>query len=101
VVVERGESGGGPHGGAALAQPPAFGLCAAIGDGGFEGLGGFVGCVVLVGVEDGEVFADDLVGAVALDAFGAGVPADDVPGRVEHEDRVVAHSLHEPPVVGV
>ena len=29
-------------------------------------------------VEDREVLADDLVGAVALDALGAGVPAQDV-----------------------
>ena len=43
------------------------------------------------------MLADDLVGAVALEALGAGVPGQDMPLRVEHEDRVVAHALDEQP----
>src|SRR4029079_18393501 len=45
-----------------------------------------------VGVEELEVAADDLIGAVALDSLGAWVPRPDPAGHVEHEDRVVAHA---------
>ena len=51
----------------------------------------------LRGVEDAEVAADDLLGGVALDALGAGVPAHDVAARVEHEDRVVLDHFDEQP----
>ena len=51
----------------------------------------------LVRVEDPEVLADDLVGDVALDPLGAGVPALDQAGRGEHEDRVVADRLDQEP----
>src|SRR5688572_27404434 len=43
------------------------------------------------------MLADDLVGAVALDALRAKVPRDDAAARVEHEDRVVPHALDEEP----
>ena len=42
-------------------------------------------------VEGGEVLADDVFGGISLDALSAVVPADDDPGRVQHEKRVVAH----------
>jgi hypothetical protein len=41
------------------------------------------------------VLADDLVGAVAVDALGAGVPGGDVALRIEHEDRVVEDAVDE------
>ena len=47
------------------------------------------------GIEAREVLADDLVGAVALDALGAGVPGRDVAVGVEHEDRVVLDALDQ------
>src|SRR5690606_39635637 len=46
-------------------------------------------------IEHGEVLADDLVGAVALDLLGAMVPAHHPALGVEHEDRVVAHAFHQ------
>ena len=46
-------------------------------------------------IEGREVLADDLVGGVALDALGAGVPGRDVAVRIEHEDRVVLHALDQ------
>src|ERR1019366_8866230 len=52
---------------------------------------------VLVAVEPREVLADDFVGLVSLDPLGAEVPGRDDPFRVEHEDRVIADALDEPP----
>jgi hypothetical protein len=40
-------------------------------------------------------FSDDLVRGVALDPFGAGIPAHDQAFRVDHEDRVIANSIEE------
>src|SRR5215217_2211536 len=50
---------------------------------------------VLFGEEHGEVLSDDLLGAVALEAFGASIPAGDASLRVEREDRVVSHAFHQ------
>ena len=41
------------------------------------------------------MLADDLVRGVALEALGAGVPALDPPGAVEHVEGVVAHAVDE------
>jgi hypothetical protein len=46
-------------------------------------------------VEAREMLADNLVGFISLEAAGAGVPARDVPRRVEHVDRVIRHALDE------
>ena len=51
----------------------------------------------LLRVEAGEVLADDLVGLVALDPLGPGVPGGDVALRVEHEDGVVLDALDQQP----
>ena len=48
-------------------------------------------------VEAGEVLADDLLGPVALDPLGPGVPGGDVALRVEHEDGVVGRPVDEQP----
>ena len=48
-------------------------------------------------IEAREVLADDLVGPVALEPLGPGVPGEDVASRVEHEDRVVPDALDEEP----
>src|SRR6185503_12686556 len=59
------------------------------------GGGPVAGAVGLV-VEDGKVLAEDFAGRVALDALGAGVPADDAAFGVEQEDRVLLHAIgHE------
>ena len=44
-----------------------------------------------VGVEGGEVLADDFFRRVLLDPLRALVPTGDPAGRVEHEDRVIGH----------
>ena len=53
--------------------------------------------LVLRGVEDREVPADDLVRRVPLEVPRADVPGEDVAGRIDEEDRVVAHARHEAP----
>lgn len=50
---------------------------------------------VFLGVEGGEVPADDLVLLVAFQPFGTGVPARDKSAAVEHVDRVVGDRLDE------
>ena len=52
---------------------------------------------VLLGVEGGEMLADDLFGLEALDPLGAGVPAGHEALRVEHVDGVVDDRLDEQP----
>ena len=49
----------------------------------------------LARVEDREVLPDDLGGGIALDALGAGVPAQDVPVGVQREDGVVPDALDQ------
>ncbi len=46
-------------------------------------------------VEAGEAAADDLVGGVAEQPFGAGIPAGDLPLRREHADGVVLHAVEQ------
>jgi hypothetical protein len=46
-------------------------------------------------VEPGELLAQDLVGRVPLDPFGARVPADHPAVGVEQEDGVVLHGLDQ------
>jgi hypothetical protein len=48
----------------------------------------------LLGIKNREVLPDYLGRRIPLYPFCAGVPACDVPVRVEHEDRVVSNRLH-------
>ncbi len=41
------------------------------------------------------MLAHDLVRAVALDAFRAGVPTDDMPLGIEHDDGIVLDAVHQ------
>src|SRR6185436_13913163 len=52
---------------------------------------------IVLWIENRKVLADDFVRGVALESFGAGIPADDVPQRVEHENPVVLDRLHDEP----
>jgi hypothetical protein len=52
---------------------------------------------VLGGVELGEIAADDLVGAVALDALGARVPARHPPPAVEQVNGTIGDARHQQP----
>src|SRR5579872_918547 len=84
-----------PEQGAILADTPALGGEAA----GFrrclQGTVWDAGGAVLFGVEAGEVLPDDFVGRIALDVLGARIPAHDVAGGVEHEDRIVHDTLDQ------
>src|SRR6185503_13340769 len=52
-------------------------------------------------VELREVLPDDLVGAVAFDALGTGIPGENVAVRIESEDGVVANAFDEEPIESV
>ena len=93
AVEEGGDDGMGPVAGAVLADPPAFLFEPARSDGGLERESRLPVGDLRRRIEAGEVPAEDLVGLVAGDAFGPGVPAHDVAVRVEHEDGVVLHAL--------
>ena len=95
LVPQGGDDDVGPEPGAVLAHPPALVLEPPVGHGPPQLLLGPARPDGLLGVEAGEVLADDLVGPVALDPLGPGVPGGDVPGRVEQEDGVVAHPLDQ------
>ena len=46
-------------------------------------------------VEATEVLADDLLGAIALDALGSGIPTGNLAAGVEQDDSVVANVFHQ------
>src|SRR5438093_1339293 len=46
--------------------------------------------LLALGVEDGEMLSQDLIGGVTLETLRARVPRDHVPFRVEQKDGVVA-----------
>src|SRR5205823_6216230 len=77
LVADRIDHDVGPEQAAVLAHAPTFGLVAALLDRGLQRARGQAGGALAVGVEPGEVLADDLLGVVALDARGARVPAGD------------------------
>jgi hypothetical protein len=89
LVVHRRDHDVRPEAGAVLAQSPPLLLVAAVADREPQLLGGMVPGEVLLRVEDGEVLADDLRLAVALDGLRACVPGHDAAVRIQHEDRVV------------
>ena len=78
-----------PHQGTVLANAPPLLFEAAIGGRNVQSSGRQVRGPILFGVELGEVLPDDLVGRIALEALSAGVPARDIPLRVEHIDCVI------------
>lgn len=94
---QRGDQHVGPETAAVLAQPPAFVLPLALLRGRAQRLRGQVGLKRFPGVEGGKMPADDLVGAVALDALGAHVPGSDQPLGRQQEDGVVVDAVHEAP----
>ena len=93
--AQRGDDHIGPEARAVLAHAPSFVFESAELLGAPQLLARPVARLRFGRVEAGEVAADDFIGAVALESLGAGVPGQDLPLRVEHEDRVVAHALDE------
>ena len=94
-VADRIDHHIGPEPGAILAQAPAFRLEPPFDLGGAQYGGGHMGGAVLLSVESREMLADNLVGAVPLDALRPAIPADDEAGRIEHEDRIVGDALDQ------
>src|SRR5438105_2469066 len=80
-----------PDAAAVLAHAPGLLFVRSFPRGDFERLLRQTLLALFLGVEDGEMLADDLVGLVAFDAPGAGVPARDAALRIEHVDPVVGH----------
>jgi hypothetical protein len=50
---------------------------------------------VIVREETGEMFADDLLGTVPFDSLGAGIPSNDMPLQVQHQDGIVVNFVEE------
>ncbi len=96
-VPDRIDQHAGPEHRAVLAHPPAFSLVLALGQGLVQRLDRHAGPPVSVGVELGEVQADDLVGGIALDPLSAGVPVRDHAVGIEHDQGAVVDALHEHP----
>ncbi len=94
LVAQGGDHHAGPETRPVLAQPPAF-LRIATGGGGLQRLGGPAGLHLLRRKKTAEVPPDDLLGAIALDALGAGVPRRDPPFRIEQVERVIMRPVHE------
>ena len=87
----------GPEGRAVLAHAPALDLEAPLGGRRIQVALRHAAFDVASGIEAGEVLADDLFRAVALDPLGPGVPARDAAARVEHDDGAVGDALdHQP-----
>src|SRR5690606_10139741 len=96
-IVQRGDQHVGPEPAAVLAHAPAFVLETAVALCTLQLQLGPAHANGLLRIEAREVMADDLRGAVALDAFGAGVPAAHDAAGIEHEDGVIDHALdHQP-----
>src|SRR5262249_25541604 len=85
----------GPEAAAVLAQAPALVLVLPRSGGDLQLPRRLARCYILRRIEAREVLADDLRGAVALDALGAGVPGEGAGLRVEEEDGVVLDPLDE------
>ena len=87
----------GPELGAVAAHPPALRLEATFLGGCLQTSRRKSDFEILGRVEFGKMLTDDLLSAVALDAFSAAIPAGDVAPWVEHIDSVVDHSIDEQP----
>jgi hypothetical protein len=101
VVAQRRDDDVGPEACPILPYSPALFLHAPVSLGLLEKLRRMSFRGVLASVERGHVLADDFVGLVPLDAFGSFIPACDLAGRVEHEDRIVLHATHQESEVGL
>src|SRR5690606_17044213 len=95
LVVDGADHHRGPEALPVLAQAPALLLEAPVGRGIRERRLRLAGEAVFLGIEGGEVLAEDLVGGVALEPLGAGVPADHAPLVIHHVDRVVRDGVDE------
>ena len=84
-----------PEGAFVLADPPSFGFVLAGPLRNFERPFRNAVVSVLRSIKRGEMPSDNFVARIALDPFGAGIPVDDVSGRIEHVDGVVGDAFHK------
>ncbi len=80
---------------AVLAHPPALAFETPLMQGGVQRPLRQTGGAVLIGVETGEMLAEDLGLLITLETLGTGVPAGDDARRVGHVDGVVDHRVDE------
>src|SRR4051812_791046 len=90
LIEQRRDDDVGPELRAVLADPVALLLISAFRDRPAQLVGRVIAAARVLRIEDGEVFSDDLLRLVPLEALGADVPARDVAALIEHEDGVVA-----------
>ena len=101
VVIDRIDDDGGPELGAVFAHPQSFGFETTDGCGLVQRLLRNAGPAILLGVEAAEMLPNDLIAAIALDPFGAGIPGRYVSAGVELENGVVHHRLDEAAVAAL
>src|SRR5689334_2075414 len=99
MIAQRRDHHVGPEAVAVFAQPPALFLIGPLARGCFQFAPRLAGAHILFRIEAGEMLADDFRRAVALHALGAVIPTGDPALRVEHEDGIVLHRIHEQPEV--
>ena len=99
-IADRVDDHARPEPAAVLSDTPALAFVFPGRDGLADELTGESVPPVLLGVEAGEVLAEDFRAGIALEAFRARVPVDDIPLGIEHVDRIVGHAFDqqaEPP----
>jgi len=95
VVADRIDHRAHPKAGAILADAPPLALKFALAARGFEHSFRHPGLAVFLGVEHREVLPENILGRIALDSLGPGVPARHPAVRVEHVDCIVDDRLDE------
>ena len=84
-----------PKPGAVFAQPPPLRLVFALRGCHFQRLLGLARFDVFGRIEAGEVLTDDLLGLVAGDPLASGIPRQDMPLGIEHENGVLLRALDQ------
>jgi hypothetical protein len=84
-ILEGGDNDARPEERAVLAHAPALVLELPVCDGHLQLVLGPAPCLRLLGIERGDMAAEDLCRGIALDALRALVPGQDVPGLVEQK----------------
>ena len=95
LVPDRINDDAGPEPAAILAHPPAFGFERPVVLRRTQRLHRYARGAIRVGVEAGEMLADDFSGGITLQPLRTRIPVRDVPGRIEHEDGVVDDALDQ------
>ncbi|MNL29660.1 hypothetical protein D3C87_1513500 [compost metagenome] len=98
TVPDRIDDGMSPETGAVLADAPAFAFVMTVGYRGFDGLLRQTVEAVLIGVEAGEMVAEDFGRLITLETLCAGIPAYDMAGWIEHVDGIVRDCIHQQPI---